>query len=274
VEQKDMDLHVLNRVAAAASCLLSDPDLFFDPVWQPILLSHHRWLASLFAATPFRNADHVMRALNLNEGDKKSDLHQLHIGADDLLKFCLLYSPESEVPLDLDALWAADKVLAAGLCLVLLSPRFLGSPAAHAKREQILPWLSQCLDKIDDIEQLPLHTLRLSPTLERPKQFPTPNRPSSFPTVFYEIRKCSSSITPTSSIQLGGLHARCWKTQVLRSTFVVPSSPSASCAASMRHSFNTKSTLQTSVARLMPLRISLSPLMSTQTLAHLLAGQR
>ena len=159
VGQQDMDLHVLNRVAAAASCLLSDPDLFFDPVWQPILLSHHRWLASLFAATPFRNADHVMRALNLNEGDKKSDLHQLQIGADDLLKFCLLYSPESEVPLDLDALWAANKVLAAGLCLVLLSPRFLGSQAAHAKREQILPWLSQCLDKIDDIEQLPLGVL-------------------------------------------------------------------------------------------------------------------
>jgi hypothetical protein len=59
----------------------------------------------------------------------------------------------------LDALWAANKVLAAGLCLVLLSPRFLGSQAAHAKREQILPWLSQCLDKIDDIEQLPLGVL-------------------------------------------------------------------------------------------------------------------
>ena len=38
VGQKDMDLHVLNRVAAAASCLLSDPGLFFDPVWQPTLL--------------------------------------------------------------------------------------------------------------------------------------------------------------------------------------------------------------------------------------------
>ena len=159
VAQKDMDLHVLNRVAAAASCLLSDPELFFDPLWQPILLSHHRWLASLFAATPFRNADHVMRALNLSEGDKKSDLHQLQIGADDLLKFCLLYSPESEVPLDLDALWAANQVLAAGLCLVLLSPRFLGSQSAHAKREQILPWLSQFLDKIEDIEQLPLGVL-------------------------------------------------------------------------------------------------------------------
>jgi hypothetical protein len=35
VEQKDMDLHVLNRVAAAASCLLSDPDLFSTPYGNP-----------------------------------------------------------------------------------------------------------------------------------------------------------------------------------------------------------------------------------------------
>jgi len=71
----------------------------------------------------------------------------------------LLYSPESEVPLDLDALWNADKVLAAGLCLVLLSPRFLGSPSAHTKREKILPWLTAHLAQIDDIEQLPLGVL-------------------------------------------------------------------------------------------------------------------
>jgi predicted O-linked N-acetylglucosamine transferase (SPINDLY family) len=40
-----------------------------------------------------------------------------------------------------------------------LSPRFLGSPAAHSKREQILPWLTDRLDHIDDIEELPLGVL-------------------------------------------------------------------------------------------------------------------
>jgi hypothetical protein len=63
------------------------------------------------------------------------------------------------VPLDIDAFWERDKVLAAGLCLVLLSPRFLASPAAHSKRELILPWLSERLAQIDDIEQLPLGVL-------------------------------------------------------------------------------------------------------------------
>lgn len=156
VSEQDLNQHIWTRAAAAASCLLADSQLFFAPEWRQNVLAHHRWLSTLFAATPFRNADHVMRALNLREGDQKSDLHQLQIGQADLLKFCLLYSPESEVPLDLDALWQADKVMAAGLCLVLLSPRFLGSPAAHSKREQILPWLSQRLEQIDDIEQLPL----------------------------------------------------------------------------------------------------------------------
>ena len=98
-----------------------------------------------------------MRALNQGEG--KDDLSQLKIQQIDLLKFCLLYSPESEVALDLDALWEQDKNLAASLCLALLSPRFLGSPAAHGKREQILPWLAGRLDQVEDIEMLPVGVL-------------------------------------------------------------------------------------------------------------------
>lgn len=159
VSEQDMNQHVWTRAVAAASCLLADHELHIAPEWRQNILAYHRWLSALFAATPFRNADHVMRAFNMKEGDDKSDLKQLQINQADLLKFCLLYSPESEVPLDLDALWAADKVMAAGLCLVLLSPRFLGSPAAHSKREQILPWLTERLDLIDDIEQLPLGVL-------------------------------------------------------------------------------------------------------------------
>ena len=157
VSHQDLNQHVWTRAAAAASCLLADRELFFAPEWRQRILSSHRWLSALFAATPFRNADHVMRSLNLQED--KGDLTKLVVGGPDLLKFCLLYSPESEVALDLDAFWEADKVLAAGLCLVLLSPRFLGSPQAHSKRELILPWLAQRLDHIDDVEELPLGVL-------------------------------------------------------------------------------------------------------------------
>lgn len=157
VSQQEVNQHVWTRAAAAASSMLADRELFIAAEWRQRIMTNHRWLSTLFAATPFRNADHVMRALNLHEN--KGDLTKLVVGEVDLLKFCLLYSPESEVSLDLDALWEADKVLAAGLCVVLLSPRFLGSPAAHTKRELILPWLSQRLDRVDDVEQLPMGVL-------------------------------------------------------------------------------------------------------------------
>ena len=149
--------HVLTRIASAASCLLSDTTLFFAPEWQSHMLTMHRWLSTLFSASPFRNADHVMRSLNQNID--KSELKQLAITIADLPKFCLLYMGDSEIPLDLDALWAANRVLAASLCLVLISPRYLGSPLAHSKREQILPWLAERLDQVEDIELLPMGVL-------------------------------------------------------------------------------------------------------------------
>lgn len=157
LSQQEVDQHLWVRLAAAISCLLSDKDLFIAPEWQQQILSYHRWLSALFSATPFRNADHVMRALNLSE--QKDNLQTLQVAHADLLRFAMLYTPESEVPLDLDAFWESNPVLTAGLCLVLLSPRFLGSPAAHGKREIILPWLTERLDQIPDIELLPLGVL-------------------------------------------------------------------------------------------------------------------
>lgn len=155
--QQELDPHILTRVAAAISCLLSDKTLFISPEWQLRFLTMHRWLSAIFSASPFRNMDHVMRALNIKQD--KSDLKCLELRHEDLLKFCLLFTPESEVSIDLDALWGGNKALAAGLCLALISPRFLGSPLAHSKREQILPWLTSHLDQIEDIESLPVGVL-------------------------------------------------------------------------------------------------------------------
>ncbi len=153
VTQEDVHTHVWTRAAAAASCLLADKTLFFSPEWQLKILTLHRWLSALFAATPFHNTDHIMRALNRN--DESDNLQNVSVAPEDMLKFCFLYSADSEVPLNLDALWEHNPVLAASLAMLLLSPRFLGSPAAHGKREAILPWLSQRLPQIADLEMLP-----------------------------------------------------------------------------------------------------------------------
>ncbi len=157
LSEQEVDQHTYTRIAAAASSLLSNKNLFIADQWQRNTLGLHRWLSALFAATPFHTADHVIRTLHVQTD--QSDLKNLEIAKEDLLKFCFLFTPDSEVHLELNALWEADKVLAAGLGLVLISPRFLGSPVAHSKREEVLPWLAARLDQLDDIEQLPLGVL-------------------------------------------------------------------------------------------------------------------
>lgn len=148
----ELNEHVTTRIAAAISCLFADSEFQFSQLGYSQMMLMHRWLASLFAASPFRNADHVVRAWNISG---KGNLREIEIANRDLIKFCLLYSPESEIPMDLDAFWAHDKVLVASLCLALLSPRLLATPVAYSKREQILPWLAARLEQIDDLTQLP-----------------------------------------------------------------------------------------------------------------------
>jgi hypothetical protein len=148
---EDYDTHVLTRLAAATACMLADPGFKLSARGIGQLLNWHRWLSTLFAAGPLRNADSVLRALNLRGVDSE----QIEVREGDLYKLCLMYSADSRMPLDVDALWQFDRALAAGLCLTLLAPRFCGSPEAHSKRELILPWLSARLDQVGDLDLLP-----------------------------------------------------------------------------------------------------------------------
>ena len=146
------EAHVGNRLAAAISCLLSDKDFHFAPQSLVTLFGLQRWFASIFGSTDFINADHVVRALNTAG---KGNLNQLDVQPRDLPKFCLLYVPESEIVLEIDALFKINKHLAVSLGLSLLSPRFLGSVQAHGKRESLLPWLTEKLPEIESLEALP-----------------------------------------------------------------------------------------------------------------------
>ena len=146
------EAHVGNRLAAAISCLLSDRDFHFAPQSLASLFALQRWFATIFGSTDFINADHVVRALNTAG---KGNLNQLEIHPRDLPKFCLLYVPESEIVLEIDALYTVNKQLAVSLGLSLLSPRFLGSVQAHGKRETLLPWLTEKLPEIESLDMLP-----------------------------------------------------------------------------------------------------------------------
>jgi hypothetical protein len=80
-----------------------------------------------------------------------------HIALDDrnLLKFCLLYSPDSAIPLQPDVLWNKNKGLAASLFIALLSPRIVISAQAHAKKEALLAWLPPRLSEVS-LDDFPL----------------------------------------------------------------------------------------------------------------------
>jgi FkbM family methyltransferase len=146
------EAHIGIRLASAISCLFSDKEFHFAPQSLTSLFTLQRWFATIFGSTNFLNADHVVRALNLAG---KGNLSHLEVSPQDLPKFCLLYLPESEIVLEIDALWDANKNLAASLGLALLSPRFLGSPHAHQKREALLPWLTEKLPEIEALDILP-----------------------------------------------------------------------------------------------------------------------
>lgn len=151
----DQDPHIINRICSALSALFSDPsfNLSFDGYRQ--LLYFHRWIATLFAASSFRNADHILRALNI----KGPNARAVEVSNRDLAKFCLLYTPNSEIPMNMEALWKTDRHLAVALACALLSPRFLGTSAAHDKREVLLEWLPSKLDGINDLNVLPIGVL-------------------------------------------------------------------------------------------------------------------
>jgi hypothetical protein len=152
LSSQEQDLHVVTRLASAITCLLTDPTFRFNPRNLPMLFGLHRWLSTIFSTSAFRNADHIIRAINLAGTDPSKELK---IQKEDLLRFCLLYTPESEIKINLDALWQADRVVCTSLALALISPRLLGSISAHQKREQLLPWLSRKLRQLDTLEDLP-----------------------------------------------------------------------------------------------------------------------
>lgn len=147
--------HLLNRIAGAVSALFSDPAFRISSDGFDRLIVFQRWLSALFAASAFVNADHILKSLNASG----QDASQFQVAEHDLPKFCLLYSPESELPLNVELLWRQNRALAASLFLALLSPRFLGTPVAHAKREALLGWLPAHLDEIETMDNLPLGIL-------------------------------------------------------------------------------------------------------------------
>ncbi|VEI48096.1 O-linked N-acetylglucosaminetransferase [Actinobacillus equuli] len=112
-------------------------------------------MSLVFASSPYVNADHVLQTYNRNPNRENSlDIH-LEATKGALIKFCILYLPESNVNLNLDAAWNADPELCASLCFALQSPRFIGTPVAFSKRGAILQWFPTRLAQLQNLNNVP-----------------------------------------------------------------------------------------------------------------------
>lgn len=139
------DMHVITRTAAAISSLFADPDFKINIQGWGSFVFYHRWLTILFGASDFANADHVLHLMK----NPESEAGRMTFDDAALIKFSLLYSGDSNIPLQAEAFWAKNPTFAAGLCMALLSSRLTITPQALEKKEHLLEWLPERLKEIE-----------------------------------------------------------------------------------------------------------------------------
>ena len=152
---QDKIKHFCTRVAVAMSELFSDPKLDISEGGAQRFFTLQRWINMIFASSPFVNADHVLQTYNRNPD--KTNLSDFHLdnARSSLIKFCILYLPESNINVNLDALWNLDPELCASLCFALQSPRFIATDQAFSKRGTILQWFPEKLATIENLNNVP-----------------------------------------------------------------------------------------------------------------------
>ena len=152
---QDKIKHFCTRVAVAMSELFSDPQLDISEGGAQRFFTLQRWINMIFASSPFVNADHVLQAYNRNPD--KTNLSDFHLDntRSSLIKFCIFYLPESNVNVNLDALWNLDPELCASLCFALQSPRFIGTEQSFSKRGMLLQWFPEKLATIENLNNVP-----------------------------------------------------------------------------------------------------------------------
>lgn len=152
---QDKIKHFCTRVAVAMSELFSDPRLDISEGGAQRFFTLQRWINMIFASSPLVNADHVLQTYNRNPD--KTNLSDFHLdnARSSLIKFCIFYLPESNVNVNLDALWNLDPELCASLCFALQSPRFIGTDQAFSKRGTLLQWFPEKLATIENLNNVP-----------------------------------------------------------------------------------------------------------------------
>lgn len=154
--ENERHVYFCTRMANAMTTLFSDPALSISESGAQRFLTVQRWIALIFAASPFVNADHILQTYNRhpNPQDPYMD-YELANDPAEWRKFAILYLPESNISINFDAFYQIAPSLAASLAFALQSPRFIGTPRAFSKRAEILQWLPARLAEIPNLDGLP-----------------------------------------------------------------------------------------------------------------------
>ncbi|AHG76476.1 adhesin [Mannheimia varigena] len=153
--EKDKTIYFCTRMAVAITRLFEDPNLAISEQGAMRFLTLQRWIALIFASSPYVNADHILRTYNKNKESTDYNMVELDATLQAFIKFCILYFPESNIVLNLDTAWEASSDLTASLCFALQSPRFIGTSSAFSKRSAILQWFPEKLAQIENLHKLP-----------------------------------------------------------------------------------------------------------------------
>ncbi|WP_439236547.1 UDP-glucose:protein N-beta-glucosyltransferase [Lonepinella koalarum] len=151
---QDRIVYFCTRMANAITQLFIDKALMISDSGALKFFCYQRWINLIFASSPYINADHILQSYNLNP-DKSSSNIELEAKKETWIKFCIMYLPESNLTINLDALWQLDRDLCASLCFALQSPRFIGTPVAFSKRSTILQWFPEHLAQLSNLNNLP-----------------------------------------------------------------------------------------------------------------------
>ncbi|UTO05743.1 hypothetical protein NKT77_03560 [Moraxella sp. FZLJ2107] len=156
--EKERVVHFATRVASAVTELFDAKNNFSitDGGFNRFM-TLHRWLGLIFASSPYINADHILKTYDANPNPNPERPLEIHLSnnLEAVKRFCILYTMESNIPLNLDVMWNLNPSLCASLCFALQSPRFIGTDAAFNKRAAILKWFPEKLKTFENLNTLP-----------------------------------------------------------------------------------------------------------------------
>lgn len=153
--EQEYTIYFCTRMANAIAQLFCDPNWELSDSGVLRFLALQRWIALIFASSPYINSDHILQSYNINPDRQDKQEVFLEPSRNALNKFCVMYLPEANVRLNLDAMWHFSPELCASLCFALQSPRFIGTEQAFAKRAAILQWFPPKLAELANLNNVP-----------------------------------------------------------------------------------------------------------------------